>query len=114
MLEHAFKLYGKVLDGRLREVVNIDKMPHHLMPGRGTVYAVFVLRRLSEKIRAKNKLFFIFSDLEKAFDRVSMEVIRFALRCKGVPEYLVNRVMSLYNVVKQLSQLRGNYQIHFL
>ena len=33
----------------------------------GTVNTVFVLRRLSEKFRAKNnKLFFIFIDLEEA------------------------------------------------
>ena len=95
LLEHAFKMYEKVLDGRLSEVVDIDKMQNGFMPGRGTVDAVFVLRRLSEKFRAKNKLFFIFVDLKKAFDRVPREVICFALRRKGVPEYLVNGVMSL-------------------
>ena len=69
MLEHAFKLYEKVLDGRLREVVDIDKVQYGFMPGRGAVDAVFVLRRLSEKVRAKDKkLFFILVDLEKAFD----------------------------------------------
>ena len=88
-------MYEKVLDGRLSEVVDIDKMQNGFMPGRGTVDAVFVLRRLSEKFRAKNKLFFIFVDLKKAFDRVPREVICFALRRKGVPEYLVNGVMSL-------------------
>ena len=50
-------------------------MKYGFMPGRGTVDAVFFLRRLSEKSRAKNKLFFIFFDLEKAFDWVLMEVI---------------------------------------
>ena len=81
LLENAFKLYEKVLGGRLREVVHIDKMQYGFMPGKGTV---FVLRRLSEKFRAKNKkLLFIFADLEKAFDRVPREVIRFDLRRKG-------------------------------
>ena len=63
----AFKLYEKILNGHLREVVDTDKMQRGFMPGRGTVDAVFVLRRLCEKFRAKNmKLFFIFGDLEKA------------------------------------------------
>ena len=90
LLEHAFKLYEKVLGGLLCEVVDIDKMQYGFRPGRGTVDAAFVLRRLSEKFRAKNKkIFFIFVDLKKVFDR-------FTLKRKGVPECLVNRVMSLY------------------
>ena len=101
LLEHAFNLYEKILDGRLREVVDIDKMQYGFMLGRGTVDAVFVLRRLTEKFRAKNKkLFFVFVDLEKAFDRVPREVIRFALKRKGVPEYFVNGVMPLYEGCK--------------
>ena len=62
---------------------------------------MFVLRRLTEKFKAKNKkLFFIFVDLEKAFDRVPREAIRFALRWKGVQEYLVDGVVSLYKSCK--------------
>ena len=53
LLEHAFKLYEKVLDRRLREVVDIDKKQYGFMQGRGTVDAMFVLKRLSEKFRAK-------------------------------------------------------------
>ena len=63
LLEYTFKQH-KVLDGHLHEVVNISKMQYGFMPGRGTADAVFILRRL-EKFRAKNKLFFVFVDLEK-------------------------------------------------
>ena len=63
------------------------------MPGREAVDAVFVLRQHSEKSRVKNKLLFIFVDLEKSFDRVSREIIRFTLRWKGVSE--VNGIVSL-------------------
>ena len=82
LLEHAFKLYEKILDGHLRELVDIDNMQYGFMPGRGTVDAVFVLRRPIEKFRAQNKLFFVFGALEKAFDRMPREGIRFALRRK--------------------------------
>ena len=41
LLEHAFKLYKKVLNGRFHEVVDIDKMQYGFMPGRGTVDVVF-------------------------------------------------------------------------
>ena len=45
LLEHAFKLCKKLLDGRLREVVDIDEMRYVFMPGRGTVDVLFVLNR---------------------------------------------------------------------
>ena len=35
-------------------------------------------------------------DLEKAFDRVSRKVIRWALRRLGVEEWLVQTVMTIY------------------
>ena len=77
LLEHVFKLC-EVLDGRLREVVDIDKLQYGFMLGRRTVNAVFVLRSLSEKFKAKDKkLFFIFADLEKAFDLLPREIICF-------------------------------------
>ena len=96
-------------------MADIDKMQYGLMPGREIVDAVIVLRRLSEKFRAKNKtLLFVFNNLEKDLNQVPREVICFALRRKGVQEYLVNGVMSLYKVCKLLSQLIGNYQVYFL
>ena len=104
------------MDGRLCEVVDIDKMQCGFMPGRGTVDAVFVLKRPSEKFRVKNKkLLFIFVDLEKGFDRVPREIICFALRRKGVPEHLVNGFMFLYKGCKTaVSVDGGDYQVHFL
>ena len=84
-----------------------------LCQGEGLL-KLFVLRRLSEKFRAKNKkLLFVFVDLEKAFDRVPREVIRFALRRKGVPEYLVNGVMSLYKGCKTAVSVDGELSSSF-
>ena len=103
LLEHAFKLYKKILDGRLCEVVDIDKMQYGLMPGRGMLM-LFVLRRLSEKFRV---------DLENIFDRVPRKVIHFALRWKGVSEYLVNGVMSLYKGGKTAVSVDGELSSSF-
>ena len=75
---------------------------------------MFVLRRFSEKFRAKTKkLFFICVDQEKAFDRVPRDVICFALRQKGVPEYLVNGVMSLYKGCKTAVSVDGELSSSF-
>ena len=71
-------------------------MQYGFMPGKGTVDAAFALRRFTEKFRAKNnKLLLIFIDLKKVSEK-ARKVINFALRRKGVPEYLVNGVMLLY------------------
>jgi len=45
---------------------------------------------------AGEKLHFGFVDLEKAFDTVSREVIRWAMRKLGVEKRLVSAVMSVY------------------
>ena len=112
LLEHAIKLY--FLDEHLCQVVDIDKIQYGFMPGRGTVNAVFVLRRFSEKFRAKiRSFFFIFVDLEKAFDWVPREVIGFVLRQKGVPENLVNGVMSPYKGSKTTASVDGELSRSF-
>ena len=67
----------------------------------------------SEKFRAKNKLFSVFVDLEKAFDRVPREVICFALRLKGVPEYLVNGDISFYKGCKTAVSTDGELSSSF-
>ena len=50
----------------------------------------------------------MFVGLKKAFDRMSREVICFALRRDGVPEYLVNGVTSLYKGCKTAVSVDGN------
>ena len=73
---------------------DIDDMQFGFMKGNGTI---FIVRQMQEKFRAKGKkLYFGFVDLEKAFDRVPREVIRWAMCKLGVEEWLVLSVMSMY------------------
>ena len=72
-------------------------MQFGFMPGKSTSDAIFIVRQLQEKHLAKSKsLYFAFVDLEKAFDRVPREVVRWALRRAGVVEYLVTAIMAMY------------------
>ena len=51
--------------------------------------------------------------MEKAFDLVLRKVIRFTLRRKSVPEYLVNEVMSLYEGYKTAVSVDGELSSSF-
>lgn len=50
-MSHTLKLWERVLDSRLRDVVNISVEQFGFMKGRGTVDAIFALRQLLEKYR---------------------------------------------------------------
>ena len=66
----------KVLEKRLRHVVKVNEMQFGFMPGKGTIDAVFILRRLQEEYLEKEKrLYMCFVELEKAFDRVPRKVV---------------------------------------
>ena len=91
------KLYERVLEVRIREQVNINDMQFGFMPGKGTTDAIFIARQVQEKHLAKKKdLYLAFVDLEKAFDRVPREVVRWALRTSQVEEWIVEAVMTLF------------------
>ena len=97
LLEHGMKVLERVLEWRLRMTVNIDDMQFGFMSEKGTVDAIFIVRQLQEKFMEKRKdLFYAFVDLEKAFDRVLRDVVRWALRQLGVKEWLVQTVVVMY------------------
>ena len=58
-----------MLKERFCRTVNVDEMQFGFMPERGTIDAVFILRRLQEEYHAKGKrLYMCFVDLDRAFD----------------------------------------------
>ena len=82
LLEHAMKIVEKVLERRLRHMVKVVEMQFGLMPGKGAIDAVFILRRLQEE----KKLYMYFIDLEKTFDRVPRKVLE--CRCWFLQSWL--------------------------
>ena len=53
LLEHTIKIVEKVLEGRIRELVNIDSMQFGFMPGRETTDALFVVQKMQKDNRDK-------------------------------------------------------------
>ena len=50
LLEHGMKVAKRVLERRLRQAVEIDKMQFGLRPGTGTTHAIFIARQLQERL----------------------------------------------------------------
>ena len=55
LLEHGMKVVVRVFEKRLCRIVCVDKMPFDFLPDRGTIDAVFMLRRMQEEYDAKGK-----------------------------------------------------------
>ena len=76
LLEHGMKVVERVFRKRLCRIVSVDEMQFGFMPERGTIDAVFILRRMQEEYHAKGKkLYMCFVDLVKGFCRVPRKVL---------------------------------------
>ena len=84
-----------MLEKRIRCQVSIDNMQFGFMPGKRTTDAIFIIQ-VQEKHQSKKKPYYAFVDFEKAFDRVTRAVVRWALRKLGLDEWLIRTVMALY------------------
>jgi len=95
------KVVERIFRHRIRQLIDIDDMQFGFMKGKGTTDAIFIVRQMQEKFRAKGKKPYLgFVDFEKAFDRVPREVIRWAMHKLGVEEWLVSAVRSMYTGAK--------------
>ena len=55
LLEHATKIVERMLERRIRTVVNLNEMQFGFMPGKGAVHAIFIVRRMQEGYQKKDK-----------------------------------------------------------
>ena len=55
LLEHAMKIVERVLERQIQTLVNLNEMQFGFMPGKGTVDAIFIVRRMQREYQKKNK-----------------------------------------------------------
>ncbi|VDO80635.1 unnamed protein product [Heligmosomoides polygyrus] len=124
---HSMKIFERIFDRRIREIVRLSDNQCGFVPGFGTIYATNAARLLVEKHRRKQKPVYIafldvekekpvyiaFLDVEKAFDRVPREVIWYALRQHNVPEELIEWVRMLYSCPKSRVQAAAGTSMEF-
>jgi len=102
----TMKVVERIIEYRIRQQIDIDDMQFGPMKGKETTDAIFIARQMQKTFRTKGKkLYFGFVDLEKAFDRVPREVIRWAMRKLGVKEWLASAVMSTYTGAKTVVRI---------
>ena len=66
-LEHGVKIVEKILEKRLRKIINIDQMQFGFSEGKGTTDAISIVRQVQKKMLEKDrKIYMAFLDQNKA------------------------------------------------
>jgi hypothetical protein len=75
-MSHTMKLWKRIIEHRLRGVTNVTENQFAFMTGKSTMEAIFSVSQLMKRCREQKKdLYMIFIDLEKAYDKVTRNIM---------------------------------------
>ena len=94
------KLWERVIERRIRQETVIRENQFSFMPGRSTIEAIHVLRRLMEKYRERKKdLHMVFIDMEKAYDSIPRGIKWDSLKARGISQRYIEVIRDMYDRV---------------
>jgi predicted O-methyltransferase YrrM len=74
-MNHTIKILERVIEHRLRKLTTISKNYFGFMPWRSTIEVIFLIRQLMEKYQEQKDLQMMFIDLEKAYYKISKNIM---------------------------------------
>ena len=97
IMDSLGKLYDHMLNARLSRWLYIDKAQAGAQKGRGCVEQIMTLRLLIDHAKChKRKLFLLFVDFKKAYDKVPRQELLHRLRDRGCGRNMLQALAALY------------------
>ena len=114
LLSHTMKLWERIIDQRLRDIVSISVGQFGFKSEVGTTDAIFFIGTLCEKYRDGNTpLDMVFVDLEKAYDTVPGEVLWRCTRKQNIPQGYMRLVQDMYRGATPRVKSKRGISEHF-
>jgi hypothetical protein len=99
-MSHTMNLWDKIFEHRLRRVTNVTENQFGFVPERSTMDAIFLIRQHMERCKEQKKdMHMVFIDLEKAYDKVSRNVMWWALKKYKFSTKYITLIKDIYDNV---------------
>ena len=97
IMDSASKIFDQLLNSRLSKWMNINKAQAGAQKHRGCIEQILTLRLLVEYAKKhKQKLFLLFVDFQKAYDKVPRQKLLQCLKARGCGRMMLQALRALY------------------